>query len=180
MKHLLIALSLTAAATGLAHAAEDGLLGATSTGTLDLHMTIRTPKLVKISGLESLSFTIEDNNDPAIPVRQTSFCVYSSLGSKFTIKVNAGNLRRRGTDLPYSFGLDELDANGQRTRSLLNGSVTDAPVSREAIDVTPATTEDCEGTFENLRLNLQLSADTIGANVTGTATTQIEFTVVAQ
>ena len=180
MKHLLIALSLAAALPSAAYAAKDGLLGATSTGEVDVYMTIKTTELVKISGLESLTFTIEDGNDPTIPFREMFFCVYSSLGGDFTIEMTAGNLRRQQTDLPYNFALSEVDATGQRTRSLFTGSVANAPVVQTAVDVTPATTEDCDGTHENMRFAVQLRPETIGAGLTRPATTQIDFTVMAQ
>lgn len=158
-----IALASLLAAGGMVHGANDGSLGTSSTGDLDVTVTIAP--LVRITGLSDVEFTF-DGGDENLENTQ-NICVYSNAGSNYSLtatSLNSDNgfaLVSGSLEVAYSVAV-----NGS---SLTSGS---------AADFGDANTVDqlCGGTGATA---LQISIDNaaLQAAASGTYTDLLTLTV---
>ncbi len=105
MKKLLMAAAAIALSTGTAHAANQGTLGATSTG--DITITASVQARVRITGLADVSWTNQDPGTAATNAQDV--CVWSNTSTKgYTVTAsgdgasNAFTLANGALTVPYS------------------------------------------------------------------------------
>lgn len=115
---LLAAAALAVMASGTANAATDGSLsGTSSTGTLDVNVTV--DEMVRVSGLDDLTLTI-DAATIASNFGSTSaisnFCVFSNVDALGTYNVTVGGNAGDGLGNPYGL-------TGTSTGTQLNHTV---------------------------------------------------------
>ncbi|HVF83063.1 MAG TPA: hypothetical protein VM913_02685 [Sphingomicrobium sp.] len=116
-RHLSVLLLASAALSGTAHAAGQGNLGATSTGTVTINASV--PQQVRISGLSDVNFINADPNLEAANAQNV--CVWSNNANRRYNIVASGS----GTSGAFTIG---------------SGTLPAIPYSVEWDDVSGATT----------------------------------------
>lgn len=138
MKKLLLAAAAIALSTGTAHAANQGTLGATSTG--DITITASVQARVRITGLADVSWTNQDPGTAATNAQDV--CVWSNTSTKgYTVTArgdgasNAFTLANGALTVPYSVQWNA--SAGQTTgTALTTGSASGTLTSTAATNQT--------------------------------------------
>ncbi len=157
MKKLLLAAAAIALSTGTAHAANQGTLGATSTG--DITITASVQARVRITGLADVSWTNQDPGTAATNAQDV--CVWSNTSTKgYTVTArgdgasNAFTLANGALTVPYSVQWNA--SAGQTTgTALTTGSASGTLTS------TAATNQTCTA-GESASLVVGISAADLG------------------
>lgn len=171
-RRLSVLLLAGAALSGTAHAATQGNLGATSTGSVVINATV-APQ-VRISGLEDVSF---NNPNPANNAfRAQNVCVWSNTATR-NYKIEAvGNGGTSTTDLSISDGTTAIpysvewdDVSGATSGAALASGVQVGGQN------STATKSDCSGGGETASLIVRIAATDLqdmqaAASYTGTLT----------
>lgn len=87
-----------------AHAATDGTLGLSSTGSLNISLTAQPAPLaqIRISGLTDVNFgSVQTGQTPA-PITQSNICVYMTLPGTYSITLDGGGASAGGDGLLVS------------------------------------------------------------------------------
>ena len=159
-------------AAGPAFAASDGLLGATSTGTVGISASV--PSRVQITGLADVAFT---NQDPASDAtRAQNVCVWSNTaGRSYTIRASgdggAGNLftLTNGTGtVPYT--VEWAATSGQTSGTQLATGVASAAQASTAVSPTCAAAPATRSSLIIKMASTDLLTMTSGSSYTGTLT----------
>lgn len=104
------ALAAAVLAPGLAGAATQGTMGATSSGSIAVQAQV--PSLVKLTGLTDLSFTT--NSFPATAA--DTFCVYSNTSATYAVIVSSAEgsflLNNAGSTASITYSVDWADTGG--------------------------------------------------------------------
>jgi len=136
---LIGALTLAALNSGVAQAATQGTLGATSTGTTTI--TASVPNRARIMGLADVTFTSQDPNTAASSAQNV--CVWSNTATKgYTITAtgngtaNAFTLANGALTVPYSVQWNA--ASGQTTGTALTTGTASAGLVSTATQQTCA------------------------------------------
>lgn len=189
MKKLILAIAVPAmVAATPAFAATDGALDTTSsTGTLDV--TVNIPKMVRVSGLDDLTFNIT----PAMLTEpyhsredQTSaFCVYSNDGANgaysMTVSANASGL---GGSTPWAlsgpeslpFAMWTSDDTGNQFKNFRFPNQTTSYLSN-ADGNGRRTTLDCSSKGDNATIKVGVNDSDLIAAQAGTYTGTVTVTV---
>ena len=151
-----------------AYAAVDGTLGATSTGSVDISLTVNGA--VKISNLADITLPAFSGAD--VGQSQTA-CVYSnSTGGVYTITATATggsfDLLNGANSIPYVVEYDDQSGGGAAT--LTHGtSATMAGAS--------GTDDDCGGSGSNATIQIDVTAADASAVPQGTYTSTLTLVV---
>lgn len=181
MKHLMTTLAASAAfalvptLSGLASAAtNDGTLGSTSNGSLDLTLAVTNPAPeIQISGLNAVNFATEPGVQPA--AINEPFCVYMSQAGTFTLRATLQPLLY--TD-PAN-GHIEYNVRYKKNNTLkFSVSVRDQEVVATSMGSAPSLEVDCGGGgATNGSLEFRI-IDT--PNIVDTTTTEILIEVIPE
>ncbi len=154
---------------GTAHAANQGSLGATSTGDIDINLIV--PNLAQISRLNDVGTTWSGGN----VVLNESFCVFSTT-RLYTIQADSTNgtgttfrLHDSGNYIPYE--VDWTDTGGTPA-NMDHGT----PLASQA---TTATAVDC-GAADNTTLTINITGTDIAAVPAATYTDTLTLLVTPQ
>ena len=117
----------------------DGFEGMTSTGSLTLSVTLNAPSnaLIKISGLEDVSFVKDVGAGPASDDTQTA-CVYMSEAGSFNVQVTANPLSANNKF--YNYKLVVSDGTAQNSVEL---NVSDTSESKTLSGINASTIKGC-------------------------------------
>ncbi len=165
LKKLALGGALVAVTTG-AYAASDGTLGATSTGTIDISLTVNGA--VKISNLDDITLPAFSGAD--VSDTQTA-CVYSnSTGGGYTLTATATgasfDLSGTGGSIPYAVEYDD----GSGYVSLTHGSTAN-------MTGASATDDDCGGSGSNATVQVSVAAADASAVPQGGYTSTLTLVV---
>lgn len=180
MKRLITALAVSTALTGIAFAATtDGTLGDTSTGTLDVTLTVNavTPvPQIQITGLDAISFSTDVGSSSPVTSKEDAFCVYMDIaGETFSIEITTPPLAYSDTSNGNAtYQASFRDPTGVFQSGIL---VIDAERTTTYTDLTPSNVVDCGGGQGNVGLRVEFPNNNPARTVADTATTEIRIVV---
>lgn len=175
IRHALIAVCALQA-PAMAHAATQGSLGATSTGSVDISATV--PGRVQISGLSDVAF---GTVDPTVAASNAqNVCVWSNTsGRAYSITAtgsgaaNAFSLTDGANNLAY--GVEWSDASGQSSGTALTTAATLMGLTSTATNPTCSA-----GPASSASLIVKMTAADLQAAVAGSYTGTLTLVVAPQ
>lgn len=159
------------AVNGTAHAATQGSLGATSTGSVSISASI--PNRVRISGLSDVAFT---NVDPSVDASNAqNVCVWSNTATKGyrltatgSGAANAFSLANAGLTVPYS--VEWSTSSGQTSGTALTSGSALTGLTSVATNSNCASGPSSSASLVVKILSADLQGMSAAASYTGTLT----------
>ena len=165
MRNLLYTAVISTAFCAASYAsATDGDLGATSTGSFAISMTVLTNNAadISITGLEDIDFGIIALGSTPTPITISSICVFISEGTKYSVELDGGLNSNRGEGTltstdggEYAYDFEYVGPVGTR----VSGTNTNS-------DFTGSVLEDC-GQFASASLTISPSLANLSTSVPG-------------
>lgn len=156
--------------TSAAHAATDGSLGATSTGSVAINASV--PSRARISGLSDIDFT---NSDPtSAPSDAQDVCVWSNTsGGSYTITASGdpadGFVLKSGIE-SVAYSVEWADVSGQTSGTALSSGTQSATFASTATHHSCTTGPAASASLIVSMTSADLQTMAAGSTYTGTLT----------
>jgi len=152
---------------GPAHAATDGSLGATSTGTVSISASV--PSRARITGLTDVAFT---GQDPATPASNAqSICVWSNTSTKAYSITATGSGTSNAFTLTNGTGTVPYSVEWSATSGATSGSALTTGSASSSL-TSSATSQNCSsGPTSSASLIVKMSTTDLGTMTGGSSYT---------